>query len=452
VIVAFLVWVLLAWVRDRNYLNGLFVLRQSLLLLYTASFLGYHRVLLSPWLEPAQLNAVYSWLVILAGAVSLYFEYRFLCEYQIPRWGHAIYRAVALMSVGAMGLYVMGYPMYGLRLNTLFIAVGLTYIAVMAWCIKVRYTPQDEARQAPDVVVYKLPKYVIVIYNTFLLVVLALSVLPGLGILTGSVISIYGVLLYGLISCILMSCLLFVRSRERERIQQEVINHLFLSRQQLAFEQQRRQDQSQLISMLMHELKTPLSIIDMAVSTRGSDGRTTDFVHRAVSSINGILDRCIQTDRMAEGEFKLQHHAVHLSDQLTQWLADRKEGAERIAAHITPGLTLTTDAQCVHIIVNNLIENALRHGHPSESVQVSLTSQAGLLLRVSNLPGSSGQPDSDQLFSKYYRSTAAQSKSGTGLGLYLSHKLAHKLGGTLRYRSDDLHITFELWLPISASS
>ena len=250
-----------------------------------------------------------------------------------------------------------------------------------------------------------------------------------------------------------MSSLLIVRSRQIERIRQDVANSLFLSREQLAAEQQRREDQTQLLSMLMHELKTPLSVIDMAVTTRGQDGRMTDYVNRAVDNIKGILDRCIQTDRMVEREFRLHAQRVHLSDQLLRWLRDRKAGTERFDADIAPGLALTSDLQCIQIVANNLIENALHHGDPQSPVQVGLAAQAndegeaGVVLWVSNRPGPSGWPEPDKIFSKYYRSNGAQRQSGTGLGLYLSHNLALRLGGPLRYRPDTQHIRFELWLP-----
>ena len=238
-----------------------------------------------------------------------------------------------------------------------------------------------------------------------------------------------------------------------ERIRLEVANHLYLSQQELASEQKRRQDQTQLLSMLMHELKTPLSVIDMAVSTRTPDERTTHFVNRAVDNIKSILDRCIQTDRMVESEFKLQSQNVHLSDQLTLWLQDRKEGLARFATSIAPGLVLRSDLQCIQIVVNNLIDNALNHGDPQTPVQIGLQACAGaggrpgVALSVANGPGPSGWPETDKLFSKFYRSSGAQRQSGSGLGLYLSHNLAAQLGGTLRLHPHTQLIHFELWLP-----
>lgn len=447
-ILTFLVWVFLAWLRDRDPVNGFFVLRQFVLLLYTASYLGYHRILLADVMPAESQNFFYNSLVLLTSALSIIFEYRFLKEYVMPRWGHWLFRTLLVTSLVAMTLLMIGQTRQAVTVNMILNAVALITMLLVATRIRLSGTGNALAS------IYQLPKLVVISYYLVLIAVLALSILPSLGVLQGSMLAIYGVLMYGLISGLFMTALLIVRSRQLERIRIEVANSLFLSREQLAIEQQRRQDQTQLLSMLMHELKTPLSVIDMAMNTRSTDSEYGSFVNRAISNIKGILDRCIQTDRMVEREFKLQSETLDLSDQLRHWLQDRNQSNERIAQSIEPGIVLCSDMQCIQIIANNLIDNALKHGDVQSQVQITLIQQAsqdhraGLLLSVINQPGPSGWPDADQLFTKYYRSSHAKRQSGTGLGIYLSYKLAVQLGGELRYRPDPQHIRFELWLPI----
>jgi len=447
-ILIFLVWVFLAWLRDRDPLNGLFVLKQFVLLLYTASYLGYHRIFLADVVPAASQNFLYNSLVLLTSGLSIIFEYRFLKEYVMPRWGHWLFRILLVTSLVAMTLLMIGQTRQAVTVNMILNAVALITMLLVATRIRLSGTGNAFAS------IYQLPKPVVISYYLVLIAVLALSILPSLGVLQGSILAIYGVLMYGLISGLFMTALLIVRSRQLERIRIEVANSLFLSREQLAIEQQRRQDQTQLLSMLMHELKTPLSVIDMAMNNRSTDSEYGSYVNRAISNIKGILDRCIQTDRMVEREFKLQSETLDLSDQLRHWLQDRNQSNERIAQSIEPGIVLCSDMQCIQIIANNLIDNALKHGDVQSQVQITLIQQAsqdhraGLLLSVINQPGPSGWPDADQLFTKYYRSSHAKRQSGTGLGIYLSYKLAVQLGGELRYRPDPQHIRFELWLPI----
>ena len=64
-ILSFLILVFLVWLRDHDPVNATFVVRQTILLLHTASFLGYHRYLLSDWLSPETADFLYCGLVLL---------------------------------------------------------------------------------------------------------------------------------------------------------------------------------------------------------------------------------------------------------------------------------------------------------------------------------------------------------------------------------------------------
>ena len=442
-----LLWVFLAWLKDRDPVNGIFVVRQMVLLLYTASFLGYHRMLMAGVVAPATQDFVYNLLVLLTTALSVFFEYRFLREYVMPVWGKWLFRGLLAVSVVALGLLVWGNTRPALALNMSLNAAAL--VCMLSVATRVRLMP-SHSEHSPT---YQLPKLAVVVYYSVIIGVLGVSILPSLGVLQGTLLSIYGVLLYGLISGLTMTGLLIVRSRELERIRIEVGNSLFLSRKQLAIESRRRQDQSQLLNMLMHELKTPLAVIDLALKDRETSDKAQSYVGRAIDNMKSILERCVQTDRLIDRPFEIHKQAFDMAVQLQQWLHDHKAAQGRVVLHSLPAAPIETDLQCTQIMANNLIENALKYGDPEQPVHVSLQPQAhadgrsGLCLRVTNAPGPAGHPDAQQVFAKYYRSAAAQRQSGTGLGLYLSHNLAAQLGAELRYLPTASHIQFELWLP-----
>jgi signal transduction histidine kinase len=440
-------WVFLAWLKDRDPVNGIFVVRQMVLLLYTASFLGYHRMLMADGVTPLSQDFFYNILVLLTTALSVFFEYRFLREYVMPAWGKWLLRSLLVISFVATVLLFMGVTQTALNINMVLNGVALTCLFWIACRVQLPTSGSDQA------VTYQLPKLAVVSYYLVVIFVLALSILPSLGVLQGNVVSIYVVLLYGLISGLTMTGLLIVRSRNLERIRIEVNNSLFLSRQQLAIETRRRQDQSQLLNMLMHELKTPLAVIDLALKDREPSDKAQSYVGRAIANMKSILERCVQTDRLIDRPFEVRKQRFDLAAQLQQWLHDNKSAEGRIALHSLPVAPVDQDLQCTQIIASNLLENALKYGDPQQPVRVSLQAQthadgrSGLCLRVANASGAAGRPDAQQVFAKYYRSAAAQRQSGTGLGLYLSHNLATQMGADLRYLPTDTHIQFELWLP-----
>lgn len=443
-----LLWVFISWLQDRDPVNGVFVLRQTVLLVYTACYLGYHRMLFEGGLSAQQQDLFYSWALLLSTTLTFTFEYRLLYEYTIERWGHYVLRTGLAASLLVLFLMLIGRSDMALPLNTLLVGLGMLSIFVISVFIRPQAPPEALALGR-----YLLPKWVIVSYYALAVTLLAVSIMPSLGLIQGTLISIYGVLLYGLLSGLFMTTLLIVRSRQMERLRREQANYLFLSREQLAIETRRRQDQSQLLNMLMHELKTPLAVIDLALTDRAASDKAQSYVGRAIDNMKSILNRCVQTDRLVERPFEVQIQRFDLALQLQQWLQDNKQAEGRVALQTLPAAPVETDLQCLQIIVSNLIENALKYGDALQRVQVSLQVQthadgrSGLCLRVSNAPGVAGLPDADQVFAKYYRSPAAQRQSGTGLGLFLSHNLAQQIGAELRYQPSDSLIQFELWLP-----
>ena len=453
VLLSCLVWVFIAWLQGRDAVNGTFVLRQSILLVYTATYLGYHRVLLDGLMSAQQQDLFYGWMLLLTTVLTFVFEYRLQHEYVIPRWGHVLFRTGLAMCLLAIFFMLMGRRDLALPLNTSMVGLGMLFFFVNSLFLKLRPRSESFATER-----YLLPRAAIAAYYSLAVTFLAVTIMPSLGLIGGTMMSIYGVLLYGLLSGLFMTALLIVRSRQMEKLRREQATHLFLSREQLALETRRRQDQSQLLNMLMHELKTPLAVIDLALKDRATTDKAQSYVGRAIDNMKSILNRCVQTDRLVERPFEVQRQRFDLAQQLRLWVADNKQAEGRIMVQAPDTAPIDSDLQCVQIIASNLIENAFKYGDPQQAVQVSLqvhtdasqthdTRRSSLCLQVCNAPGKAGRPDADQVFAKYYRSPAAQSQSGTGLGLFLAHNLAQQLGAQLLYAPTDTSICFELWLP-----
>ena len=441
-------WVVIAWLQGRDAVNGTFVLRQSILLVYTASYLGYHRVLLDGVLSAQQQDLFYGWMLLLTTALTFVFEYLLQHEYIIPRWGHVLFRTGLAMCLLVIFLMLIGRKDLALPLNTLLAGLGMLFFFVTSLFLKLR--PRSASIVSER---YLLPRAAISAYYSLAVSFLAVSIMPSLGLIGGTMLSIYGVLLYGLLSGLFMTALLIVRSRQMDKLRREQANHLFLSREQLALETRRRQDQSQLLNMLMHELKTPLAVIDLALKDRAATDKVQSYVGRAIDNMKSILNRCVQTDRLVERPFEVQRQRFDLAQQLRQWVSDNKQAEGRIQVQMPDAAPIESDLQCVQIIASNLIENALKYGDPQQPVTVGLQArtyahgQPCLCLHVCNAPGKAGRPDAGKVFTKYYRNPAAQSQSGTGLGLFLAHNLAQQLGAQLLYAPTDTTICFELWLP-----
>jgi signal transduction histidine kinase len=446
-LLSFWLFIFIGWFQARDTISAIFVVRQFAFLVYAAGFIGYPRYLGHGYLSAQTVDYAYSWLAILICSLSFLFESRFLKEYDLPKWAKLAMWVVAVMVFIAPILLLADQTMLALRINMMVTGVICFTLFAVSMAIRPSAIMQDSP-QATDSR-YLLPKTVVCMYYGILLLILVYYILPALGLSKASVWTAYGALFYSVSAGLMMTVLLIYRAKKIEDLRVAVSTQLLKSEAELLAETRRRHDQSRLLSMLMHEIKTPLAVIDMAMARLGREQKTSGYVERAIDNMKTILDRCVQTDRMLDAGFQINKQPVQVSDQLRVWAQDRKEGAHRFQLDLEPALQLDTDLQCLQIIVNNLFENAFKHGHAEAALtsQPSADGRPGILLEFSNLPGSSEWPDEAQVFSKYYRSAKAQRQSGTGLGLYLSRNLAEQLGGSLRYRTAEGRIIFDLWLP-----
>jgi signal transduction histidine kinase len=447
-ILIFLIVVLLNWINYREFLYAAFVVRNAIYFVYTASFFGFHRYLLDGWIDAHTIDLAYNWLIVGTTAFSFWFETRFLSEYKPPQWVRNVFKLMGLWSISAFALLALGQTNLALKVNMMLNGAGIIILLVLAIAF-IDNKKADTYRSAS-----LLQKKFVVGYYLILMAFLLFSVLPYLGQMAGSEFSANGLVYYALTSGLAMTFLLQLRANQQRKANVKIEQDLALSTQQVAFEKVRREEQSQLLTMLMHELKNPLAVIDLAQKT-SEDEDAKAYVSRNVTIIRNVLDRCMNADRLSDGRITIQKHKVDLVELIDDLVEQDPSTERRLELTFnTPITTIHTDYQCLRIVLNNLIDNATRYGDPEQPIHLSVDAQpndngvAGLAISVTNRPGIASWPDAEKLFHKYYRSPGAKSISGTGLGLFLVSSICTLLGGTCRYEPDDLNVRFKVWIPI----
>ncbi len=222
----------------------------------------------------------------------------------------------------------------------------------------------------------------------------------------------------------------------------------------LTIEARRRDEQERFMSMLSHELKTPLSVIRMAIGGVDVPNSTSARMERAVSDIRNVVERCLQTDRLQYGRISVSNQACRIPELLGH-ISEASGAPERLVIDCADLPVCWTDGQLLGTIFHNLVDNALKYGRPDGTIRIQARALShfrtpGVEVAVSNAPGGAGVPDPARVFQRYYREPAAHSKTGSGLGLYISAGLTHLLGGRLRYVARTDEVRFEVWLPIQA--
>ncbi len=218
------------------------------------------------------------------------------------------------------------------------------------------------------------------------------------------------------------------------------------AQQLAAHETQLRMNQQRFLSMLMHEIRTPLSVIKISTDMIIQDVPDIDhqkiWVDRidvAIDNITQVIENCVQAEKHEEGLIKPQITRFlveqELADMSSQYAAANAEYASRIevAMDASDRNWLETDKHFLRSMLLNLLSNAVKYSPPFTTIYLRLyklknQAQAMMHFEIENDIGKAGAPDQAQVFQRYYRAETAKKYAGTGLGLWLSQIMAQQLG------------------------
>lgn len=433
------------WVLRPEKVLGIYLIRHTMFSIYAAFYFGLPPLILPAYfLQTGWLDTAFSFFVTITLPIGLWFDFTLLSAFNPRPVLLKTLKGMALLGLISPILVFTHHAQTGLILtsNGLMLAALLVFITAMT------------TQPRPEVDTF-MPTSVMRFYYALILSGLVLGIINLRGWLPPNTWSQHILIMHGLASGLTMSVLLFIRGQRQYRHHQTTVLALRQAQKEAQQEQQRREEQSKFLHMLMHELKTPLSVVSLALGTQSHREENLAHAGRAVQDMKAIIDRCVQADQMDEFSLQRRHDTIDLPALLAE-LSDNMPGlGSRLQLHtLTQIPPLKTDKQLLQIVLTNLLDNASRYSDPLTPVTVSVQAQArrgqsGLCVQVGNTPGLAGWPDEQKLFDKYYRAVGAQRESGSGLGLFLSRQLAQSLGGTLDYTPSTQQVEFVLWIPQS---
>ena len=217
-----------------------------------------------------------------------------------------------------------------------------------------------------------------------------------------------------------------------------------------------------LLRDVAHELRTPLATIRAYVEGLADGVVTPDALTAA--TLESELDRMQRlvgdldtVSRAEERQLDLHLRPVVPADLVTAAVeAARPSFTSKgvgLAARVEPGTPpVLADADRLHEVLANLLDNALRHTPAGGQVTVAAQSREGEVELVVRDNGE-GIP-SDQLprvFERFYRVDAGRSRTrgGSGIGLTIARALVEAHGGRIRAESagPDTGAAFAVTLP-----
>ena len=244
-------------------------------------------------------------------------------------------------------------------------------------------------------------------------------------------------------------------------------------------EKAEEREQAEFISTASHEMRTPVASIEgylglaLNPATAHIDEKARDFItkaHESAQHLGRLFQDLLDISKVEDGRMKNNPKIINVNEFLKDIFdglatkADEKqlnyifmpdiidEGKEK---SLQPIFYANIDPDHFREVVSNLIENAIKYT-PSGEVVVNITGndkQISISVKDSGI----GIPAEDipHLFQKFYRVDNSDTREigGTGLGLYLSRRLAEAMSGNLRVESKYKEgSTFYLEIPRMNSS
>lgn len=432
------------WWLQRDRVLSAYLLRHMVYMYYGVAYLGLPTLMLSDWLPPAFFDFAFSISAIAVVPAGLFFDLTLLASYRPNKHLLVLLKTMSVISLGLLVALMTGHVRLSLQANALILMVGTVVLALAA----ITSQPDPLTQQI-------MPKKVMVTYYSLILSSLLIGLFNVLGWVNVLSWTVYALILHGLLSGLMMASILLVRAQRMANQSRQVSWQLQKARYDMAQEQRQRQEQSQFLHMLMHELKTPLSVVAVALGTKNNREENLGHAGRAIQEMKSIIDRCVQADQLGQLALPQHRQAIDVLALIQQHAVNTPLLDQRLRIHAPEHLPeLQSDPQLLQIILGNLLDNADAYSDPLIEVTVHIQPEQraeknGLNIVVRNTPGLAGWPDEHMLFDKYYRAIGAQRGSGSGLGLFLSRQLAKSLGGTLNYAPSAQLVEFVLWIPLS---
>jgi signal transduction histidine kinase len=234
----------------------------------------------------------------------------------------------------------------------------------------------------------------------------------------------------------------------------EVVNATF-DRLQSSFEQSVR-----FSAEASHHLKTPISVLRLGIEEILLDPETPEkhqeraeaLLHQ-VHQLTSISESLLLLARSDSGRLDLQRKEFDLSEVLEGVCDDARALAEpaglTVEAELPGHLPVLADRRAVAMIVQSLVENAVKYNEPSGCICIHAHARNGEIEITVKNNGEPIPPErAPHIFERFYRARSDARISGHGLGLSLASELTKALGGQLDLvRSDSEWTEFRLRLP-----
>lgn len=218
---------------------------------------------------------------------------------------------------------------------------------------------------------------------------------------------------------------------------------------QKAREIQLQKEKKTLVLSLSHDIKTPLSVIELYAKAlkkglyeeEGKRQEIASAISDKCSDIKGYVDSIIKASNEDFLNLEVKNEGFYLSSLVRSVQEFYTEKLSLLSTDFTvekyTDVLLKGDLDRSVEAVQNIIENAIKYGD-GRNITLSFAEEDGaVLFSVSNSGSALSDTELTHIFDSFWRGSNAGSQSGSGLGLYICRQLMFKMGGDIFAKSKD---------------
>lgn len=234
---------------------------------------------------------------------------------------------------------------------------------------------------------------------------------------------------------------------------------------QLEHERSIRQLRDEFVTLMSHEFRTPLAIIQTSIdiclrySERLTKDQQTQHYRNVVKQVNNMVDMVDNILLLSRANVDMLEFEPIQYD-LKQYIKDL---IAELSSSNTPPRTITYtaegdfiqakfDSTLIRHIVVNLLHNALRYSAEESVVEVCLTRHDNNAHITITDHGIGIPADAPNIFEPFIRVENSHIPNGPGLGLAIVETSTKRHGGDITYTSSPNHTTFTVNIPIMGTN
>jgi two-component system, OmpR family, phosphate regulon sensor histidine kinase PhoR len=226
------------------------------------------------------------------------------------------------------------------------------------------------------------------------------------------------------------------------------------------------EERDEFISVVSHELRTPIAIAEGNISNvqflADKEQGLPESIKQAMQAaydqivfLAGMINDLATLSRAERGKLNVDIESINAYDLVKEleqlYSPDANKKGLKLITHTDPELQLLQSSKLyVREILQNFITNAVKYTQKGGVTISAKAKKDGVLFEVRDTGIGISKADKEKVFDKFFRSEDFRTRqsSGTGLGLYVTMKLANLIHAEIDLDSEiDIGTTFSINIP-----